>query len=118
LIKIGVMASCKYSVFRPSEIKEMNFGAGCHDAHPEGNLIIQDFERNTPYTQPVTDDSLMMLHYRNLGMDYFLKRNAYTATRLSAINKKMDWGTFVYCTPQEVMDFFNTNVLPSAIKVL
>lgn len=118
LIKMGVRASCKYSVFRPSEITEMNFGAGCHSAHPEGNLIIQDFESTSPNHVSVTADSLMMLHYRNLGMDYFLKRNAYTATRLSEINKKNDWGTFVYCTPQEVMDFYNTMILPRATKVL
>ena len=107
LVRRGGRYSPKFNTFRPSEIKEMNFAPGCHDARPVGNLIIDDYYQAMPNATPITDDALMMLHYRNLSKEYCYKRNEYTATRLAAINKKNGWGTFVYCSRQEVSDYFD-----------
>jgi len=107
IIKTGARGSCKFNTFRPSEIMEMNFDAGCHMAHPKGNVIMDDYFQDMPWATPITDDAIMTLHYRNLSKEYVYHRNEYTASRLSKINKKMNWGTFVYCSRQEVSDYYD-----------
>jgi hypothetical protein len=91
-VKMGTVAPAKFNLFRPSEIKEMNFGVGCHNANPEGNIIIEDSDG--------TD--MVMLHCRNLGTEYVLGRNKYTAKRLSQVNIKHQWG--LACTlPDDII---------------
>lgn len=117
LIKTGAGGSPKFNTFRPSEIKEMNFSAGCHAANPEGNVIVEDYFQGVPNPMPITNDAMLMLHYRNLSKDYVYHRNEYTAQRLSAINKKNGWGTFVYCTRKEVSDYYD-EIMKSVTKFL
>lgn len=116
LINTGSRGSYKFNTFRPSEISEMNFDVGCHMAHPTGNVIVDDYWSSIPGYTPETDDAIMTLHYRNLGKEYVYHRNEYTASRLSSINRKMGWGTFVYCSRQEVSDYYDI-VMKSVTKI-
>jgi hypothetical protein len=116
-VKDGAIGSFKFNTFRPSEIKEMNFGAGCHHANPIGNIIIDDWNPNAPNHLSIDDNAMFNLHYRNLGKDYVYKRNEHTATRLAQINKDRGWGTFVYCSRKEVDDYYDS-VMKHVKKVI
>jgi len=67
---------CKFSVFNPNLIREMNYQPGCHRADPAGKVV---FDRNK---------GLKLLHYRFLGLDYVLKRHSAYRERVSEYNKK------------------------------
>lgn len=110
LVRTGVGGSAKYHLFRPSEIREMNFLPGAHECRPVGNVIIDDYAHDVPGAIPVSDDSILCLHYRNLGKEYVRQRQAYTASRLSPLNKKMGWGLFVLCPWEETEKFFDDNI--------
>ena len=64
------------NLFKPSDIKEINYDTGSHYANPIGNLTIRE------YTEIKT------LHFRHLGMDYIMERNARTQDRMSMQNKE------------------------------
>lgn len=117
LVRTGASGGCKFNTFRPSEITEMNFGAGCHTASPEGNVIVEEYAGHIAGCLPDSEDALLMLHYRNLGKEYVYHRNEYTATRLSQINKDKNWGTFVYCSRQEVSDYYDM-IMKSVKQIL
>ena len=72
-------AYSKPAIFRPSQLTAMRWGAGKHDAHPEGNV-------RWAIERPV------MLHYRSLGYDYILQRDARNAARMSQRNIDNKWG--------------------------
>lgn len=117
LIKTGALGSPKYNTFRPSEITEMNFHPGCHAADPKGNVVVEDHWLGTPNPIPITNDAILMLHYRNLSKDYVYHRNEYTASRMSAINNANGWGTFVYATRQAVSDYYD-DIMKSVTEFL
>jgi hypothetical protein len=108
LVKTGVLGSAKFCLFRPSEIKEMNFDPGCHNIRPEGNVIIDDYAHDQP-NHIISFNPIMSLHYRNLGKEYVRSRQAYTASRLSKLNRKMGWGLFVLCPWSETEKYFDDN---------
>lgn len=70
----------KMNLFKPKEIKEMNYTAGCHTSNPQGNV------RLCPDTDIVT------LHFHSVGIEYLIKRSAYLGSRLSEENKQNGWG--------------------------
>lgn len=88
----GLPGYNKMNLFRPSEIKEMNYAVGCHSAQPEGNVKI------------CTDSEIVTLHFHNMGIDYRLKRNAYFASRLSELNKQRGWGSHVQLSENKVKE--------------
>jgi len=69
----------KRCMFRPSEIKEINFAPGCHSAKPVGNVVGSDKFAN-------------LLHYRYISEEYNYNRYLLYQSRLSEINKKYGWG--------------------------
>lgn len=101
----GVQYMNKMNVFRPSEIKEMNYTAGCHQAQPEGNVKI------------CLDTTIKTLHFHDIGLEYRLKRNAYFASRLSEINKKNAWGYHVLLSDEKIIAEFE-KAFSDCIKVL
>jgi len=82
-IKYGVEDRRKMNLFRPKEITEINYTAGCHSAKPEGNVILSDKDIKT-------------LHMRFLSLEYVLQRNKESLRRLSELNKQMGWGFHLY----------------------
>lgn len=80
-VKWGIEFNAKMSLFRPSEIKEMNYEHGCHFAHPEGN-----FDLN--FTSDIIE-----LHYKNLSPQYVYDRNLFLNKRRSGIDKlnNLNW---------------------------
>jgi hypothetical protein len=69
----------KNIMFKPSEIKEINYLAGCHYSKPEGNI---KFSRNVAN----------LLHRKYISEDYVLARHLMYQERLSDVNKKFGWG--------------------------
>ncbi len=90
-VKMGYEAWPKLNLFRPQEIKELNYEIGCHLVHPEGNI-------NLNYA----DSPIKTLHMRHLGKQYIIDRNAGYAKRMSEINKKNGWGWHLTQTAEQI----------------
>lgn len=88
-VKYGIEFNSKMSVFRPSEIKEMNYAPGMHFAHPEGNFKLN-------FTSPVIE-----LHFKNLGQAYVNEKNAYLHSRQSEIARQNGWNWHYATTPEK-----------------
>jgi hypothetical protein len=87
----------KLVCFRPREIREINYIYGCHEARPEGNVIIYN--------------GGMLLHYKAVGgAKRLADRHALYASRLAPINKRFKLG-FQYSEPREqTIKYFNDNL--------
>jgi predicted O-methyltransferase YrrM len=70
----------KLSVFRPSEIDEINFSIGRHTAAPSGEIRL-----------PMQDE-VLLLHYKYLGFERTYSRHRELATRLGQKDINNDWG--------------------------
>lgn len=77
----------KLVMFKPKSIKSINFNFGCHVAAPMGDVKY--------FNQPIK-----LLHYKRLGLDYFLNRMAIYKKRISDFNKKNKLG-FEYAFQKE-----------------
>jgi hypothetical protein len=66
---------CKYIMFSPKHIKEINYTAGCHYCNPEGKII----ENEIPAS---------MLHRKYISEDYLIKRHQEYSNRNSNRNKE------------------------------
>ena len=93
-VKYGVEFNSKPCLFKPSEIKEMNFEPGCHYATPEGNYKLN-------FTSPIIN-----LHFKNLSIDYVVERNAFLNSRQAAINKENNWNWHLSVTKEETTKNF------------
>jgi len=85
----------KMNIFRPSEITEINYAIGCHNATPEGNVNLS------------INSEIMTLHMRHLGSDYVIERNKRFASRMSELNRSMGWGFHVDSPPEEVIKYMH-----------
>lgn len=85
----------KKSVIAPSQIVETNYGYGMHKANIQGNI------------NELRDPSLKLLHYRMLGLDYFLGKNRLRSKRL--IKELVEKGSSVHYlkTEEEITPIFN-----------
>lgn len=72
----------KGCVFRPSEIKEMNYGPGSHTCDPQGNVIV---EKNT---------GMKLLHYKYLNRDLLIKKYEHYKVRQSQNSINHGWGQY------------------------
>ncbi len=95
----------KMNIFRPSEIRDINYAIGCHNAFPKGNVRLN------------TTSEIMTLHMRHLGEDYVIARNARTSKRLSAYNRQRGWGFHVDEPPEKVIEYMR-NEMTGLIKVI
>jgi glycosyltransferase involved in cell wall biosynthesis len=79
-VKTGVPGGPKMHLFKPSEIKEINYGMGCHFAFPEGNIILDE------------DSGIITLHMRYLSLESVLERTERGHRRMSTFNRNGGWG--------------------------
>ena len=93
-VQYGREGGAKLNLFRPSAITDINYGVGCHTAHPE---------RNGNKVEPFVTSPIMTFHMRHLSRAYALERNAYLFSRLSEVNKKHGWGYHLGPAPGESM---------------
>jgi glycosyltransferase involved in cell wall biosynthesis len=84
----------KKNVFRPGEIKEMNYSPGCHYANPVGNVIIGD-------------EGVKTLHYRYLSKEFVVNKQLNTISRMSEVNKQMGWGRHIMISQEEMEKYFD-----------
>jgi len=95
-IKYGFNSiSRKMFLFRPKEIKEMNYAVGAHTSQPNGNASVN------------TTSEIICMHMRHLSLDYVVARNAYLYNRLSEVNKKSGWGWHTGLPRKVVKEFFD-----------
>lgn len=108
-VKTGRVGHChghsKINLFRPSQIREMNWDAGCHNAKPIGNVI------------PLLECEIKTLHMRWLSKEYVIARSQYTAKRMSAMNKKMGWSFHFAWEPEKLSKIFDDD-MKTVIKVI
>ena len=108
-IGYGREGGAKMNLFKPSQVSEINYAIGCHDAKPldkSGNPI-----------HPNISTPLMTLHMRHLSVEYVIAKNAYLFPRLSEINKKYSWGYHLAAQADEITRYFN-NEMTALIKVV
>lgn len=67
----------KMACFRPDKVVAMNYGPGSHLATPQGHA---DLKIHRAGAGP---DELKLLHYKNLGLDYRLRRHQALRARLA-----------------------------------
>lgn len=101
----GREGGAKMNLFKPSEIKEINYAIGCHNAFPEGNVVLN------------TRSEIITLHMRHLGYDYVIERNRRTSARLSEYNKRMGWGFHVNEPAEKVIEYMR-NEMSGLIQVI
>ncbi len=81
-IKTGVICSqfSKPVVFNPNEITDTGFCPGNHCSSPRGNIVVN------------ANQSLKLLHYHWLSLDWVTSRNKWRKARLSRVNLQHKWG--------------------------
>lgn len=94
-VQYGFDINRKFFLFKPQFIKSMNYGCGAHDAQPQGQVFI-NFQTE-----------VICMHFRHLGIDHIVERNAYYAKRMSEVNKRHGWGWHVTQPRKAVEDYFN-----------
>jgi hypothetical protein len=95
-VKTGVIGGgFKTNLFKPSGIKEINFGVGCHSCNPEGNVVWGDIPE------------ILCLHMKHLSLQLLLDKAEHNKKRLSEGNKVMGWSCHFLQSPKEIKDFFD-----------
>ena len=84
----------KVLLFRPDQIDEINFGPGAHTCNPIGKLSYSDLD-------------FKLLHYKYLSLEYHLQRYRLMASRLSAYNKKFNFGFHYAYSTRKIKKEFN-----------
>jgi len=92
----------KMLVFRPDQIKEINYSPGCHIARPTGNVVINK-------------QDLITLHFQFLSREFTIQRYAEFASRLSDINKKNNWSFHYKFNEKKINELYDKQKL---IKVI
>jgi glycosyltransferase involved in cell wall biosynthesis len=100
-VKNGVIGGDKINIFRPKEIKEINFGAGSHEAWPEGNVDIE------------VNSGILTLHMRYLSLQYVLDRKAAECKRLSSEDRELGLGSHFLWSKKETTKHFNYHLAES-----
>ena len=91
----GYEAWPKLNLWRPSQLKEINFEPGCHLCKPVGNVKLNYVE-----------SEIKTLHMRHLGPDYIVSRNRDFAKRMSKVNKDNGWGWHLTQSEEEIRKGF------------
>lgn len=69
----------KLCMFKPGKIKEVNYNFGCHAANPSGDV-------------KYFDEEVKLLHYKKIGLRYFLNKMSNYHKRLSNFNRSKSLG--------------------------
>ena len=91
----------KMLVFRPDQIKEINFLPGCHEANPTGNIVLSK--------------ELITLHYQFLSRQFTIDRYKEFSKRLSVINRENGWSFHYDFKKKEINNLYDSQNL---IKVI
>lgn len=95
----------KCIMFRPAAIMEINYHPGAHGINAQGDIRI------------LQTSQMGILHYKNMSLEYVIKRHALLASRLSEINKQNRWG-FHYEQSQEVITEYYNSLWNRKVKVI
>lgn len=89
VITDGVRTSTlnKCILFRPKQIKEINYNYGCHECNPDSDIFVSMGE-------------FKLLHYKFLSTEYVLNNFRERNLRLSGFNKELNLG-FHYSLPED-----------------
>lgn len=96
LVKEGVRTSVldKPMMFDCNKITNINYGFGCHNANPAGEVIVSN------------DPSLKMLHYKFLGLEDHKYKQKIRAERLSQFNKENGFGLYyLFSEEEQITDY-------------
>ena len=104
-VNMGVDFQGKMNLFRPTEIKEMNYEAGCHNAHPEGNFVLN------------IKSDILTLHFRYLSISYVIWKNYNTNLRQSEVNRKNGWNWHFAESAESIVSNFR-DMRPRLIKIV
>ena len=95
----------KVIVFNPSAVTEINYTPGAHKCNPFGKLRWRK------------ENDVYLLHYKNLSLDYVLKRYDELSKRLSDLNRKRRWGVQYTRSKERTTNEFNFKLKGSVIIV-
>lgn len=104
-VNMGIEFKGKMCLFNPKHITSMNYEAGNHIAHPEGNFILD------------VQSGIINMHFKNLSPEYVINRNAYLNSRQSEVNRMNGWNWHIAETAQETYKAFE-NVKTQLIKII
>lgn len=104
-VQYGFPTRSKMFLFKPQKLFEISYGAGCHDAQPEGCVRIN------------RTSEVICMHMRHLSIGHIIQRNAYLSGRMSEINKRNGWGWHTAMPAREVQQYFNEH-RSSLIKII
>jgi hypothetical protein len=94
-INQGVLSdSTKSVMFRPDEIKQINYQPGAHVINPLGRVRI------------LRTSQVLILHYKMLSLKYYLDRVELLRKRLSTINKRKKWGFHYSFSKESIIQFY------------
>ena len=87
----------KPCLFKPSEIKDINFSAGSHTATPTADNLIS-----------VRDSGIKLLHYKYLNRDVLIKKYDHYRVRQSDEMKRNGWGNYQQWNADVINSQFNS----------
>jgi hypothetical protein len=88
-IKLGFFKPdySKPCLFKPIDVKDINFSPGSHTANPIGNI------------KSTKNSGIKLLHYKYLNRDVLINKYALYAIRQSSEMKANGWGNYQEWTP-------------------
>lgn len=96
----------KMILFDPNKIEEISYDYGCHEASPTGNIKMYK-----------DDKDLKLLHFKDLSIDYLLKKYERNKKRLSEFNKKTKYSHH-YALGEKFWRNYFSNAYKNKIKVV
>lgn len=102
-VTLGHLGRTKLNVFRPT-LKETNFDTGCHKSNPIGELV---------YVK-----GMKTLHFRHLGLEYILERNARTRQNMSRENIERGLSIHFNYTEEKVREEFYEGINKARYETL
>jgi glycosyltransferase involved in cell wall biosynthesis len=94
----------KIMLFNKEYIKEINYGAGCHDCKPVG--LIKNSSK-----------IYKMFHYKYINENFVIQKYKITALRLSEVNKRNNWG-YQALMPEKNMREYISKLKKQSVKIL
>lgn len=86
----------KVCVFSPKDIKQINYGHGCHRSRPTGNVRIY-----------CDDPEYKLLHYKYPSKELYTKQISSSYTRLSDFNRERELGFEYHDDVQKASEEFD-----------
>lgn len=104
-VNMGMDINSKMNIFKPSEIKAMNYDVGCHNAKPEGNYILN------------LRSDIITMHFKQMSPEYVISRNYYLHARQSEINRINGWNWHFGESAEATLNNFR-DAKPRLVKII